>query len=52
MIIHLAGAPGSGKTTIAKQVLKDGWVIHDLDDLNREFVEGNNLLLPVRTPKE
>ena len=49
MIVHLAGAPGSGKTTIAKQVLKDGWIIYDLDDVNKEFVEGNNLLPLVRS---
>ena len=53
MIVHLAGAPGSGKTTIAKQVLKPGWVVYDLDDLNRQFVEGNNLMTLTRTnPKQ
>ena len=49
MIVHLAGAPGSGKTTLAKQVVKPGWVIYDLDDLNRQFVESNNLLPLVRS---
>lgn len=49
MIVHLAGAPGSGKTTIARQVEKLGWVIHDLDDLNIAFVEGNSLRRLIRT---
>lgn len=53
MIVHLAGAPGSGKSTIAKQVAKQGWVIYDLDDLNMQFVEGNDLISLTRTdPKK
>jgi adenylate kinase family enzyme len=53
MIIHLAGAPGSGKTTLAKQVEKEGWAIYDLDDLNIAFVEGNNLIPLIRkNPKK
>ena len=53
MIVHLAGAPGSGKSTIAKQVAKQGWVIYDLDDLNMQFVEGNDLIRLVGTdPKK
>jgi len=44
MIVHLSGAPGSGKTTIAQSVSKPRWTIYDLDDLNRNFVEGNNLV--------
>ena len=44
MIVHLAGAPGSGKTTLANQVSKPNWDIYDLDDVNREFVEGNHLI--------
>lgn len=53
MIVHLSGAPGSGKTTIAQRVQKPGWIIHDLDDLNRQFIEGNNLLKLTRTnPKQ
>jgi uridine kinase len=49
MIVHLAGAPGSGKSTIAKQVVKSGWIIYDLDDLNRQFVEGHDLIRLTRT---
>ena len=53
MIVHLAGAPGSGKSTIAQQVAKQGWVIYDLDDLNMQFVEGNDLISLTRTdPKK
>ena len=49
MIVHLAGAPGSGKTTIAKQVEKRDWIVYDLDDLNIAFVEGNSLIPLTRT---
>lgn len=49
MIVHLAGAPGSGKSTLAKQVQKAGWLIYDLDDLNIQFVEGNNLIVLTRS---
>jgi adenylate kinase family enzyme len=46
MIVHLVGAPGSGKTTLAKELEGElyNWSIYDLDDLNKSFVKGNNLV--------
>jgi len=46
MIVHLVGAPGSGKTTLAKELEGElyNWSIYDLDDLNRSFVKENNLV--------
>lgn len=37
MIIHISGAPGSGKTTLGKQL--QSYYVKDLDDLFREFTE-------------
>lgn len=49
-VVHVAGAPGSGKTTFAERI-KD-WLVSngeservlvlDLDDVNRNFAEPNN----------
>ena len=44
MIIHISGAPGSGKTTIGlklKKVYKTKVIIKDLDDLFAEFMKLN-----------
>jgi adenylate kinase family enzyme len=42
IIVHISGAPGSGKTTLGKQLSKikrSNVVIKDLDDLFDEFME-------------
>lgn len=44
MIIHISGAPGSGKTTIGQQIkdkLKNKIIVKDLDDLFREYNDNN-----------
>jgi thymidylate kinase len=44
MIIHISGAPGSGKTTIGlklKKYYKTKVVVKDLDDLFSEFMKSN-----------
>ena len=44
MIIHISGAPGSGKTTIGlklKEIYKTKVIIKDLDDLFGEFMKLN-----------
>jgi len=44
MIIHISGAPGSGKTTIGlklKKHYKNKVIIKDLDDLFAEFMKLN-----------
>lgn len=49
-VVHVAGAPGSGKTTFARTIEdwlrsngeQDNVVVLDLDDVNRNFAEPNN----------
>ena len=44
MIIHISGAPGSGKTTIGlklKKYYKTKVIVKDLDDLFAEFMKLN-----------
>ena len=44
MIIHIAGAPGSGKTTIGqklKKYYKTKVIVKDFDDLFAEFIKLN-----------
>ena len=44
MIIHISGAPGSGKTTIGLKLKKHYGtkvIVKDLDDLFAEFIKSN-----------
>jgi hypothetical protein len=41
MIIHICGAPGSGKTFLGKKIRSMGIKVYDLDDVYYEFIESN-----------
>lgn len=44
-VIHIAGAPASGKSTLGAALSQlPGVQVLDLDDVNREFAEGNGLV--------
>ena len=51
VVIHIAGAPASGKSTVgaALQARFPSLIVLDLDDVNRKFAEGNNLVPLIRT---
>ena len=49
-IVHVAGAPGSGKTTLGEALQRiPGVQVLDLDDVNRAFAESNNYVPLTRT---
>jgi adenylate kinase family enzyme len=51
VVIHIAGPPSSGKTTLARTLISrfPTLLVLDLDDVNREFVEKHKLLQLLRT---
>jgi adenylate kinase family enzyme len=51
VVIHIAGAPGSGKSTVGEALQRQhpSITVLDLDDVNREFAEGHNLVQLTRS---
>ena len=45
MIIGLTGCPGSGKSVLAAELVKNGWLLVDADDMGREVVEEDPAVL-------
>lgn len=53
MIIHIAGAVGSGKTTLGKELAKKykNVIVKDLDDLFNEFIKNDDKFSPAEYQK-
>ncbi|MCE5251761.1 dephospho-CoA kinase [bacterium] len=45
MIIGLTGCPGSGKSFLASEFEKHGWIVVDADKIGREIVENDQEIL-------
>jgi len=41
MIIGITGCPGSGKSELTSELVRNGWALINADDIGREVVEGN-----------
>jgi dephospho-CoA kinase len=45
MIVGITGCPGSGKTILAREFSRNGWILLNADDIGREVVEQNKAIL-------
>ncbi|MFC1692129.1 dephospho-CoA kinase [Candidatus Latescibacterota bacterium] len=45
MILGITGCPGSGKSLLASEIEKHGWVLIDADEIGREVVESSSDIL-------
>ena len=45
MIVGLTGCPGSGKSVLAAELVNNGWLLVDADDIGREVVEDDPAVL-------
>ena len=45
MVIGITGCPGSGKSILAGVIAEQGWILINADDIGREVVENDPLVL-------
>ena len=45
MVIGVTGCPGSGKSILASVIAEQGWILINADDIGREVVENDPLVL-------